>query len=140
TLFRTDSISGGNFAYTDPNMGIGNKTVTVGGVTVSDGNSGGNYTVSYANNTTSTINPAALTVTATDDSKTYDGLAYAGGNGVSYNGFVNGEDENVLSGSLTYTGSSQGAVNVGSYTITPAGYSSHNYAITYVDSNLTINK
>src|SRR5699024_1866788 len=75
-----------------------------------------------------------------DDSKTYDGLAYAGGNGVSYNGFVNGEDENVLSGSLTYTGSSQGAVNVGSYTITPAGYSSHNYAITYVDSNLTINK
>lgn len=54
-LFDGDLISGGSFAFTDPNVGIGNKTVTVGGVTVTDGNSGGNYAVSYTDNTTSTI-------------------------------------------------------------------------------------
>ena len=68
-----DSLSGGTFAFTDPNVGTGNKTVTVGGVTVSDGNGGGNYLVSYVNNTTSTINPATLTVSTSNVIKTYDG-------------------------------------------------------------------
>jgi len=70
TLYGTDSVSGGSFAFTDKNMGLGNKTVTVSGVAVSDGNSGGNYTVSYANNTTSTINPAVVSLSG---SRAYDG-------------------------------------------------------------------
>jgi hypothetical protein len=37
-------------------VGEGNKTVTVSGVEVNDGNSGANYQVSYLNNTTSSIN------------------------------------------------------------------------------------
>ena len=41
-----DAISGGTFAFTDANAGAGNKTVTTTGVTLSDGNLGGNYTVS----------------------------------------------------------------------------------------------
>ncbi len=64
-LFGDDSVSGGTFAYTDKNAGAGNKTVTVSGVTVADGNGGGNYDVTYASNTTSTIGKAALTVTGT---------------------------------------------------------------------------
>ena len=48
-------ISGGTFAYTDPSVGQGNKTVTTAAVALSDGNSGGNYLVSYVNNTTSSI-------------------------------------------------------------------------------------
>ncbi|MDP1580399.1 MAG: YDG domain-containing protein [Candidatus Didemnitutus sp.] len=55
TLFTGDTISGGTFAYTDPNVGYGNKTVTVAAVALNDGNSGGNYQISYANSTTSTI-------------------------------------------------------------------------------------
>ncbi|MGU7784559.1 GLUG motif-containing protein [Burkholderia sp. PU8-34] len=138
TLFGGDSLSGGSFAFTDKNAGT-NKTVTVNGVTVNDGNSGGNYQVSYANNTTSTINQALLTVTANNASKTYDGTAYSGGNGVTYLGFVNGETASVLGGTLTYGGSSQGATNAGSYSINPTGYVSNNYAISYGNGTLTVN-
>ena len=60
TLFSGDSLSGGSFAYTDKNAGTGNKTVTVAGVTVTDGVNSGNYNVTYQNNTTSTINPASV--------------------------------------------------------------------------------
>ena len=72
TLFGTDSISGGSFAFADKNAGVG-KTVTVSGVTVSDGNNGGNYDVTYVDNTTSTINKRLLTINAVADSKEYDG-------------------------------------------------------------------
>src|SRR4029077_3709229 len=84
------------------------------------------------------INPAALTITANDASKVYDGLAFSSGNGVSYLGFVNGETASVLSGTLSYGGTSQGAINVGSYTIIPSGLSSGNYTISYVNGSLTI--
>ena len=40
------------------------------GVTIGDGNSGGNYVVTYVNNATSTINPAALTVSTNNVTKT----------------------------------------------------------------------
>jgi filamentous hemagglutinin family protein len=73
SLFGSDTLSGGNFAYTDKNVGAGNKTVTTNGVTVTDGNSGGNYNVTYANNTTSTISQAILTATASASNKIYDG-------------------------------------------------------------------
>ncbi|MDO8350634.1 MAG: filamentous hemagglutinin N-terminal domain-containing protein, partial [Gallionella sp.] len=69
TLFAGDTLSGGTFAFTDKNVGIGNKTVTVSGVTVGDGVNNGNYTVGYASNTTSTINPYAVSFTGT---KVYD--------------------------------------------------------------------
>ncbi|MES2823032.1 MAG: filamentous hemagglutinin N-terminal domain-containing protein, partial [Pseudomonadota bacterium] len=54
TVFTGDSLSGGTFAFTNANAGSGNKTVTAASVTVVDGNSGNNYSVSYADNTTST--------------------------------------------------------------------------------------
>jgi hypothetical protein len=41
-------------------------------VTVNDGNNGQNYAVTYASNTTSTIDPKALTVTALSQTKVYD--------------------------------------------------------------------
>ena len=65
-------------------------------------------------------------------------MPYTGGNGVTYNGFVNGQNSSVLSGSIAYGGNSQGAVNVGTYAIVPSGQTSSNYAITYVGGTLTI--
>ena len=62
TLLTGDTISGGNFAYTDPSVGQGNKTVTTAAVVLSDGNSGGNYNVTYVNNHTSTIEALAIIV------------------------------------------------------------------------------
>ena len=99
--------------------------------------SDGNYDLTFVDGTL-TIGKAALTVTANDASKTYDGIAWSGGNGVQYSGFVNGEDSSVLSGALVYGGSSQGAVNAGNYTISASGLGSGNYDIVYVDGNLTI--
>jgi len=65
-----------------------------------------------------------VTVTANNDSKTYDGLAYSSGNGVGYGGFVNGDTSDGLGGTLSYGGTSQGATNAGSYVITPSGLTS----------------
>ena len=86
-----------------------------------------------------TISKAPLTVTASAATKTYNGSAYSGGAGVSYAGFVNNEGSTVLGGALTYDGSSQGAVNTGSYVIAPGGLSSSNYTLAYANGALTVN-
>ena len=135
-----DNLSGGTFAFTDPNVGIGNKTVTTSGVTVNDGNSGGNYTVTYVNNTTSTINAAGLTITALGATKTLMARAYSGGNGVTYAGFVTGQSASSLGGTLAYGGTSQGARNAGSYLITPTGLTDIDYAISFVSGNLVVGR
>ena len=101
----------------------------------------GNYTFAQAagNTTALTINKAALTVTANNVAKTYNGASYSGGNGVSYSGFVNGQSSTVLGSALVYSGSSQTAKNTGSYVITPSGLTSVNYAFTYANGALTVN-
>lgn len=99
-----------------------------------------NHTAATSVSFTINVQQKALTITANNFNKTYNAVAYAGGNGVSYNGFVNGENEQALQGSLTYTGTAIGAKDVGSYFISPTGYASTNYAITYQDGSLTITK
>jgi hypothetical protein len=78
-----------------------------------------------------------VTAAANAAAKTYDGLAYSGGNGVTYS-----DTNAVLSGALAYTGASQGAINAGSYAITPTGlYSSQQgFDISFVNGALTINQ
>ncbi len=97
----------------------------------------GNYDITYVNGLL-TVNKAPLTITANDASKTHDGIAYAGGNGVTYSGFVNGETSAVLGGNLTYGGNSQGASPVGVYAIQPQGLTANNYAIETVSGRLQI--
>jgi hypothetical protein len=72
--------------------------------------------------------------------KTYDGLAFSGGNGVTFTGLVDGETDAVLSGALAYGGSAQGAVNAGSYAITAGGLTSGNYDITFVPGTLMVDR
>jgi filamentous hemagglutinin family protein len=80
----------------------------------------------------------SLTVTANNATKTYNGLAYSGGNGVSYSTAPNAN----LLGAASYGGTSQGAVNAGSYAIAASGLYSNQrgYDITFVDGALTVNK
>jgi hypothetical protein len=73
-----------------------------------------------------------LTVTANAASKTYDGLAYTGGNGVTYAGFVNSEAESVLAGTPIFGGTAQGAINAGSFNLAVGGLASGNYDIQFV--------
>lgn len=75
------------------------------------------------------IQPATLTIKVNSVTKTYDGLAYQGGSGIAYSGFVNGETTSVLSGAVIYAGTAQGAKNVGEYIITTTGLSTSNYSI-----------
>jgi autotransporter-associated beta strand protein len=96
-----------------------------------------NYDISYLTGLL-TIDLAPLTVTATSFSKVQDNIAYTGGNGVTYAGFVNGEGASSLLGTLTYSGTSQNATRAGSFSIVPGGLSSTNYVLTYVNGTLTI--
>ena len=70
------------------------------------------------------ITTAPLTVRRApgNAAKTYDGQAFSGGNGLLYTGFVNNENESVLTGALVYGGTAQGAVAAGSYGITARGW------------------
>ncbi|MHB8948554.1 MAG: two-partner secretion domain-containing protein [Rhodoferax sp.] len=111
--------------------------VATGPYTVDDGNGGNNYTVTV-NTAPGTITPVDLNITAKDDTKPYDAAPYSGGNGVDYSAFVNGEGPGVLGGTLAYGGNSQGAVNVGSYAITPGGQTSTNYTIEYFNGTLLV--
>ncbi|SFW48313.1 MBG domain-containing protein, partial [Chitinophaga sancti] len=133
---ETAGVLTGTLSYNGSSQGA----VNVGTYVISpSGLSAANYSITYVDGSLS-IAKAALTVTAIDATKTYDGVSYSGGNGVSYNGFVNSENASVLTGTLTYSGSSQGAMNVGSYVISPSGLSAANYTITYVDGSLNIGK
>ncbi|MBI5438224.1 MAG: caspase family protein [Nitrosomonadales bacterium] len=129
-------VLSGTLAYGGSSQGAANAgsyTITASGL-YSDQQG---YDISYVNGAL-TVNKAALSVTANAASKTYDGLAYSGGDGVVYSGFVNSETNAVLGGALSYGGTSQGAASAGSYLITPGGLTSGNYTLSYVDGTLTI--
>ena len=56
-----------------------------------------------------------------------------------YNGFVNGDNANVLTKTPSIITDASSASNVGTYTITPTGAETKNYAIAYEPGTLTIN-
>ncbi|MEG2198942.1 MAG: YDG domain-containing protein, partial [Anaerovorax sp.] len=86
---------------------------------------------------TFTITKASLRITAHDNTIVYGEMPTA--KGVTYGGFVNGETETVLEGTLGYQYSYNQYGNVGDhYTITPTGYRAKNYEISYVPGNLTV--
>lgn len=89
---------------------------------------------------TLTIDRAPLTVKVTNAAKVYDGQPYSGQYLAEYEGFVDGETADVLSGALSFGGEAMGAVTAGAYEITASGLSSTNYEITYVPGTLRILK
>lgn len=141
--FNDDRIAGDvfNFNYlsaTFNNKNAGNnKTVTVNGININN-NDANNYQI--VNNvlvTQANIAKKDLTITANDVIKT-DNMPYTGNSGVSYNGFVGGENESNLQNTLVYGGNAIGQTSPGTYTIQLSGLSSSNYTIRYVDGQLLI--
>ncbi|MGI4849045.1 MAG: YDG domain-containing protein [Janthinobacterium lividum] len=106
---------------------------------VKDGNGArsGNYLIG-TRSAPGSILKKQLDVIANGFNKPADGIAFAGGNGVHYSGFVNNETPAVLAGNLAYRGSSQGAVAPGRYDITPDGLTAKNYALNNVSGTLVI--
>ena len=83
-----------------------------------------------------TVSKRALTVTAKPKTITYG--EKPANDGVTYEGFVNGENEEVLTGTLDFAYDYAQYGNVGSYHITPKGLTSGNYAITFTKGILTV--
>ncbi len=113
--------------YTD-NINAGTAAVTVTGA----GNYTGSTDISF------TIGKAALTVTAKDHAIVYGDAP--GNSGAIFSGFVNGETESVLDGTLVIASDYAQYGNIGNYVITPSGLMSGNYAITFTSGKLTVEK
>jgi hypothetical protein len=64
-------------SFADRNAGVG-KRLSASGLVIDDGNGGANYAISYVDDTSGEITPAALTVTAQSDSRGYDGSTASG--------------------------------------------------------------
>ncbi len=132
------SVTGANFASANAGTHAVSLASSVSGAQAV------NYAVTAPSSLTGSITPAALTVQANDQFKTYDGLGHTAG--VTYAGFVAGQDVSALSGALNYAGVSTndgvtvyaGEVRSGSYQVTPAGLTSTNYNITYSTGLLAI--
>ncbi len=130
--------STGSFSASDAGTGL---SYSISGLSLV-GIDAANYYLSPSGTLTGTngaISPATLTVTANNDNRVDSDPAYLGGNGVVYSDFKNSETSSVLSGTLSYSGSSQGASTAGNYYIMPGGLTSSNYSITFVPGTLTIN-
>ncbi|MDP3650048.1 MAG: filamentous hemagglutinin N-terminal domain-containing protein, partial [Rhodoferax sp.] len=141
-LFGSDSISGGTFAFLNRNAGTGDKVVSTVDVAVADGNSGGNYNVSYVNNTTSTINKATLTVKTSDVSKTYNGSLAVAGTAVAVSGL--GVGDSLSGGTFAFTNANAGSnktVTAAGVTVNDGNTGGNYNALVYVDNTTsTIDK
>ncbi|WP_216257219.1 MBG domain-containing protein [Polynucleobacter sp. AP-Melu-500A-A1] len=99
-----------------------------------------NYTISYISGSL-TVNPATLTITATNQTSTYGSGIALGNSAFTTSGLVNGNS--IASVTLISTGTSN-TTNVGNYAIgisaaaAAAGTHLSNYAITYVPAVLSI--
>jgi hypothetical protein len=87
---------------------------------------------------TLTINAATLTIMALPSSKVYGDLLPAFG--VGYSGFVLGQNASVLGGTLLFATAATPTSPVGSYSVTPGGLTSTNYAIVFVAGPLNVTK
>ena len=132
-LVAGDSVSALTQTFDSRNAGA--RSIGVSGYAVSDGNGGANYTVS-TNAAAGSITPAALTISADDKSRTTTQpnppLT------ATYAGFVAAETVAVLSGGLTLTTAADALSAPGLYAIVPAGQSSQNYTIRYVNGTLSV--
>jgi MBG domain-containing protein/Big-like domain-containing protein len=134
---ENDSVISGAVSYGGSAVGA----VNAGSYTITadvSGLSASNYSFS-AQDGTLTINKVVLTVKADNKSKVFDGSPFTAFTR-TITGFVNGENESVISGTVSYGGNAIGATAVGTYTITPivAGLSATNYAFSPQNGTLTI--
>ena len=117
--------------FTSKSVGTGKTLIPSG--SVADGNSGGNYTITFVNNTAGVITARAITVTATADSKGYDGTTSSAGTpAVTSGSLASGDTANF---SQVFANKSVGTGKV----LNPAGSvadgnSGGNYTITFVNN------
>ena len=104
-----------------------------------EGDAGHADFISSPNTVAASITKAPLTITADDRTLEYGDPAWWCYQ-ASYSGFVNGEDAAVLSGAVQFDCAYTDGGNAGTYSITPYGTTSDNYAISFVAGIITVNK
>jgi len=136
-LVGGDTANGLTQAYDNKRVS-GNKTLSVSGYTINDGNNGNNYTVVTAANHSGAISKAALTVSyknGTTVEKVYDGTATATLTNANFS--VSGAavgDEVLFTGIGSYDNKNVGNnKNVTMAIYTPSGADAGNY---YVDGSI----
>ena len=138
TVTATGLVNGDEIGVTvtggQTDIGTG-YTATASALT---GEKAGNYSLPAENTTEFSIRTPLLTITANDYTISYGDARpnYA----VTYEGFVNGDDESVLSGKLTFECEYVRGKEVHTYTITPKGLRSDKYEITFVEGTLTVER
>ena len=128
------SALGGALSFSTPATSassVGSYDVTASGLTSS------NYAITFKKGTL-TVTPASLTVTVKPASKSYG--APNPSFEVAYAGFVNGDDEGDLDGTLAFHTTADATSAVGEYDVTASGLTSNNYDISYVKGTLTVAK
>lgn len=131
---ETALVKGTDYTVTFSHSNGSNNPVNAGTVTMTitgTGNYTGTVTKTYI------IDKAALTVTAENKTVTYGDAApqYT----AIGSGFKNGETFADLDGTLSFVCEYAQFSDKGTYTITPSGYESGNYEISYVSGTLTVN-
>ena len=121
--------------FNNKNVGAGNKTVQASGVTIKDGANAdmtGNYSISYVDDTASTISAKALTVSGTTVSnKVYDGTTTASLSNGTLVGVVVADAANVtLTQAGTFADKNVGVAKVVTAANTIGGTESGNYTLT----------
>jgi len=120
TLSRTTGTDAGTYSIT-----LGTLTNT-------------NYSITLTN-VDFEITKKDLTITAENKTKVYDGLIFTPASyTASYTGFISGESNSNLTGTLSFTGNALTATSSGTYDISPQGFTSGNYSITYTTGVLSI--
>lgn len=130
---ETTLVVGTDYTVTFSNSNGGDSTVNAGTITMTItgiGNYVGTVTKTYS------ISKAALTVTAENKEITYGDAVptYT----VTYSGLKGNDTAEDLRGTLSFACDYTQFSNKGTYTITPSGYDSGNYDISYVPGKLTV--
>jgi gliding motility-associated-like protein len=120
--------------FDDKNVGT-SRNIAVFGINITGVNAG-NYTVNATTNTTASITAKPLIITA-DDKTNIQGLPLPAFT-ANYNGFVSGEDSNILTAKPSLSTNAISNSSQGTYPITAVGATAQNYSITHANGTLTV--
>jgi hypothetical protein len=131
---ETSSVLSGSPSLTT--TAVATSGVGTYAITAAQGNlTAANYIFSFISGTLS-ITSATLTGTADNKSRLYGDTNPVFT--VTYTGFVNGENSNIVTGTLISSTSADTNSPVGNYPITVSGQAAANYTINYVDGILAV--
>ncbi len=132
-----DNVALGSLIGSFSQSAAGNNIAVTAAITLS-GSSADNYILAQPTGLSANISQRPLTITAENKTKVADGNPFTNFT-ATYTNFASGESSTNLNGTLSFSGAAVGATEPGTYTITPGGYTSTNYDITYQSGTLTIN-